>query len=88
MKNLYYVVQSLRWYVLEKLDTKEIPVVHPNKTGFGSLFREKYGKKISEEQIAFAASFNGTTVTNSSSNTPQPLENNHKEAYALLILHH
>ena len=40
-----------------------------------------------EEQIAFAVSFNTTTVTNISSIDPQLLENFHKEADTLLILY-
>ena len=40
-----------------------------------------------EEQIAFAVSFNTTTVTNISSIDPQLLENYHEEADTLLALY-
>ena len=48
---------------------------------------KKLAKKFTKEQIAFAVSFNGTTVTNIRSTDPQLLENNREEAYTLLILH-
>ena len=44
-------------------------------------------KSFTEEQIAFAVSFNTTTFTNISSIDSQLLENIHKEADTLLIFH-